>query len=1049
MRLLFCRSKVVFCFIVFLTALGSSANAQINFSSFPAETASQMWFRGDSDINAGKLRLITAQGGCRAAVWHVFTHRITNGFTTMFTFRITNATGMTGGADGFAFVIHSAGVDAMGNSGGQIGYASDIDNDPLGIPNSLAFEFDTYKNDVLNDPDNNHLSIHTAGQAPNDANENASLGRTSAIPNLKDGAEHTVRIEYDGPSNAHQMRIYVDNLAVPKLTRTINLSNILLNGGPEAFVGFTGACAFEWEIHEITNWSFSPKFPTVSSAGTAADADVTGASSVTISEYHPGADATTNHNSNAMIDTAVLPDRKTEMWAKYYFPNNLSGGPYPLAVLLHGNHGTCGYFPNAMIPQRIDGGRRYSSEGVCIDAPDPGGTIHYPHIAPSHRGYDYLANLLTSWGYIVVSVNANYGINAREGYLPPPQTVTMFPEYTDDRWLILARGRLVLKHLQRLAEWNQGISSFITEIQPGTTRVRVPSYIGWYGMKITTGAQPITVRALGRIYHKGNNQTHRLRIIKASDNSIVAATEVTMTDMTHNQFKYANLAAPVTLAANTSYYIVSEERNGGDLFYEASDTNTQRTTAATLDGAIMSINNGGSWKNPNNNAQPYGPVNFIYEAASTTPAELGVNLKGKIDFGNVGLMGHSRGGEGMRAAYELYRETNSPWQTRIPTPLTIKGIFEIAPTDRFVQDRNQNLIRLLNADRTVWNVVLPACDGDVGMLDGVMPFDRMLENLIPDTSPSQKSTYFVYGANHNFYNTEWQESDSNGCIGPDNTALFTTTGYESAQQRKTGASSFLAFFRANIGNSTVSSLNQNFNPRYEIPTSVSSITKVERGYTPSLNVNQTREINDLTSFTVGENICLSSTVVCSTNDASILEVRGRNVQYHPRWQNFEHDDDFAAVGISWTSPAPNRHFQVNLVGGGSVNASTYETLDFRISRRRRDTPLLTATTDNDVLLPHDLNAANLTDISVQLVMNNGSLSVPLSLSRYSKLEGPVGKPHNAPNSPFGTLHPILKTVRIPLADFPIADLTQIRGVRFVFNDTSSGAIFLSNVRISR
>lgn len=259
----------------------------------------------------------------------------------------------------------------------------------------------------------------------------------------------------------------------------------------------------------------------------------------------------------------------------------------------------------------------------------------------------------------------------------------------------------------------------------------------------------------------------------------------------------------------------------------------------------------------------------------------------------------------------------------------------------------------------------------------------------------------------------------------------------------------MAFFRANVGNSTVSTLNQNFNLRYEIPTSVSSITKVERGYTPSLNVNQTREINDLTAFTVGENICLSSTVLCSTSDASILEVRGRNVQYHPRWQNFEHDDDFAAAGISWTSPAPGRHFQVNLVGGGSLNASTFETLDFRISRRRRDTPLLTATTDNDVLLPHDLNAANLTDISVQLVMNNGSLSIPLSLSKYSRLEGPVGKPHNAPNSPFGTLHPILKTVRIPLADFPIADLTQIRGVRFVFNDTSSGAIFLSNVRISR
>jgi hypothetical protein len=42
----------------------------------------------------------------------------------------------------------------------------------------------------------------------------------------------------------------------------------------------------------------------------------------------------------------------------------------------------------------------------------------------------------------------------------------------------------------------------------------------------------------------------------------------------------------------------------------------------------------------------------------------------------------------------------------------------------------------------------------------------------------------------------------------------------------------------------------------------------------------------------------------------------------------------------------------------------------------------------------------------------------------------------------------LQTVRIPLCDFPNADLTQVSGVRLVFDDTATGAIYLSNIRFS-
>ena len=37
-----------------------------------------------------------------------------------------------------------------------------------------------------------------------------------------------------------------------------------------------------------------------------------------------------------------------------------------------------------------------------------------------------------------------------------------------------------------------------------------------------------------------------------------------------------------------------------------------------------------------------------------TPPSVGVNLQGHLDFSNLGMMGHSRGGDGVRAAYNDY-----------------------------------------------------------------------------------------------------------------------------------------------------------------------------------------------------------------------------------------------------------------------------------------------------------------------------------------------------------------------------------------------------------
>jgi hypothetical protein len=150
----------------------------------------------------------------------------------------------------------------------------------------------------------------------------------------------------------------------------------------------------------------------------------------------PGPFATTSaeYKFPAVLDTEISPGLLTEVWARVYRPVDLTQGPYPLLVFLHGNHATCGIGSNP----RNDNNTQYTFYGTC-----PPGYV----VTPNHEGYAYLADRLASWGYFVVSLNVNRGINAAPGFF-------------GDAGLNLVRGRMLLRHLQRLSEWNNN---------PGTT----------------------------------------------------------------------------------------------------------------------------------------------------------------------------------------------------------------------------------------------------------------------------------------------------------------------------------------------------------------------------------------------------------------------------------------------------------------------------------------------------------------------------------------------------------------------------------------------------
>ena len=113
----------------------------------------------------------------------------------------------------------------------------------------------------------------------------------------------------------------------------------------------------------------------------------------------------------------------------------------------------------------------------------------------------------------------------------------------------------------------------------------------------------------------------------------------------------------------------------------------------------------------------------------------GARFVGRVDLQRVGLMGHSRGGEGVVAAEEINRSRGSPFG--------VVAVSALAPVDFAA--------RVLPG--VALQVVLPHCDGDVSDLQGAAYYDDSRYAVAGDQTAKQ--TTLLYGANHNFFNTVW------------------------------------------------------------------------------------------------------------------------------------------------------------------------------------------------------------------------------------------------------------------------------------------------------
>ena len=160
-------------------------------------------------------------------------------------------------------------------------------------------------------------------------------------------------------------------------------------------------------------------------------------------------------------------------------------------------------------------------------------------------------------------------------------------------------------------------ASFITSTTPNHIR---NDFDGFVGMSFSVGGTPMTVRVLGRMVLPGNTGIHTLKLVSADSGIDVPGGSVTINTATGNvgSFLYGQLASPIVLAANTGYYLVSQEVNGGDQWYDK-DAAATTTADGTLLGATFTAGGNVYTAAPGSFGHMYGTVDFEYVAVGVLP----------------------------------------------------------------------------------------------------------------------------------------------------------------------------------------------------------------------------------------------------------------------------------------------------------------------------------------------------------------------------------------------------------------------------------------------
>lgn len=256
----------------------------------------------------------------------------------------------------------------------------------------------------------------------------------------------------------------------------------------------------------------------------------------------------------------------------------------------------------------------------------------------------------------------------------------------------------------------------------------------------------------------------------ASDGYNVVSIAVNAVNSNDNQLALDYGAQARGQAVLDTLTMLQKASAGEPVSYDDVVTATGVTTTRTLDDALTLATT---------------RVDQPAVAAGVTAA----SLVGRFDVTHVGIMGHSRGGEGVASAATLNQA--------LAKPFGIEAVLPLAPVD---------FGRMTISDVPT-AVFLPYCDGDVSNQQGQHMID---DSRLAFDDNVLRSAVWVMGANHNFFNSVWTPGKYPYSTGDDwstsdrtsTCATVDATRLTADQQYQVGASYMTAFFRLTMGGET-------------------------------------------------------------------------------------------------------------------------------------------------------------------------------------------------------------------------------------------------------
>lgn len=452
-------------------------------------------------------------------------------------------------------------------------------------------------------------------------------------------------------------------------------------------------------------------------------------------------------------------------------------------------------------------------------------------------------------------------------------------------------------------------------------------------------------------------------------------------------------------------------------------------------------------------------------------------FQGKVDMGNIGIMGHSRGGEAVGHAAAFNRLTHYPDDATLTWSFgfDINAVVAIAPVDGQYRPTSR-LVPLTDINYLVFH---GTHDGDVSSYSGLRSWARI---RYTGDAPYFKASVYVHRANHGQWNTVWGAHDR----GPRSGRSLDLRGLlEGEEQRQFALVYVTAFMEANLKGRT------EYLPLFRdhrviggwLPKTMYITQFQESSFRPLATFEEDIDVTTGTAKGVGirgdslatwrENVLpfrYRTTLSQTSNQVNQAVWLG--------WNNRIAGEDTTRVG-------PPAHFALTLPDGlaSSWGLGTENTLDFMLTaldqtpgprkdpepkeegeegegqgrRGRGDGGGWSIPNPFAGLFSGEKEEEEKPPLRLSLrVVDAAGNSGKVLLNRY----GPVRRPieiriARRDDQQFkGNSEIVLQSYSIPLGDFLDAsdgslDLTDLREIQFLFDESVAGSVVLDQVGFSR